>query len=228
MSSALSALNSTTLISTSASSGSSNATSSAEELEQDKIEFLNLLLTQLENQNPLDPMDATEYTSQLVDYSQLEQQMEINTELSDLSDLVAENSATAGLSYIGQTVELDSDTTSVQDDSATWAYTVDGIASEVNITIQDENGDVIYEGEGTNNSTGANIFTLDMTDSGYANGSLLTMYVAASDSSGKTLDTTVSSYATVDGVQTQDGTAYFTAGGVSFLQNAILKIASSE
>ncbi|WP_165190433.1 flagellar hook capping FlgD N-terminal domain-containing protein [Caulobacter soli] len=49
-------------------------------------DFLKLLMTQLTNQNPLDPTDPTQFTSQLATYSGLEQQINMNTTLTTLSD----------------------------------------------------------------------------------------------------------------------------------------------
>lgn len=73
-----------TVASTTTATTASTSTSSSTSLADDKEAFLQLLLTQLENQNPLDPVDPTEYTSQLVSYSQLEQMMNLNTKLDSL------------------------------------------------------------------------------------------------------------------------------------------------
>jgi flagellar basal-body rod modification protein FlgD len=53
-------------------------------------DFLKLLMTQLTNQNPLDPTDPTEFTSQLATYSGLEQQISVNDTLSTMSDTMAD------------------------------------------------------------------------------------------------------------------------------------------
>jgi flagellar basal-body rod modification protein FlgD len=70
-----------------------SVTSSYDGLASDKEAFLGILLTQLENQNPLDPVDTTEFTSQLVSYSQLEQLINMNAKLDTL--LATQESATA-------------------------------------------------------------------------------------------------------------------------------------
>ncbi|EJL34807.1 flagellar hook capping protein [Caulobacter sp. AP07] len=49
-------------------------------------DFLQLLMTQLQNQNPLDPQDPTEFTNQLATYSGLEQQINMNDTLTTMSD----------------------------------------------------------------------------------------------------------------------------------------------
>ena len=58
---------------TSVNSGVSKGTNAAQTLSADMDTFLTLLTTQLQYQDPLDPMDASEYTNQLVQYSNVEQ-----------------------------------------------------------------------------------------------------------------------------------------------------------
>lgn len=223
---AYSALADTTLISTSSTStATSTATTAAEELEEDKINFLELLLVQLENQNPLDPMDTTEYTSQLVSYSQLEQLMETNTALSDISSQLSQTALTSNLSYIGQTVEVNSNATVVQDDEVNWTYTVDGTADDVYLTVTNESGETVWEGEGTT-ASGTNSVNLDLSDSGLSSGTLLYLSVNATDSDGASLDSTVSSFVTVDGVQSDGSTTYLTSGSMSYTLDEVLKIAT--
>ena len=96
----------------------------------DKNTFLNLLATQLKNQDPLNPMDSTAFTAQLAQFSSLEQLTNINTNLSSL--ITSQNTLLHGMSVnlIGKTVttndgtsgtvtgiSFDGDTTSVVLDS---------------------------------------------------------------------------------------------------------------
>src|SRR5262247_4530402 len=66
--------------------------------------FLQLLTTQLKNQNPLDPLDTNQFTQQLVQFAQVEQQMKSNDLLSGLVLLEKSSEATAALAYVGSTV----------------------------------------------------------------------------------------------------------------------------
>jgi flagellar basal-body rod modification protein FlgD len=77
----MTAITSTTSAATTAAASSSSST-----LALGTTDFLQLLMTQLTNQNPLDPTDPTEFTSQLATYSGLEQQINMNTTLSTMSD----------------------------------------------------------------------------------------------------------------------------------------------
>lgn len=223
----ISALDSATVLTSSSSSTSTSSTTTTEDtLEEDKIEFLELLLVQLENQDPLDPMDVNEWTSQLVSYSQLEQQMEMNSVLSTISDQLTQSSLTTNLSYVGQTVEVDSNASTAQDGQATWAYNIDGTASEVYLTVTDADGNTVWEGEGSS-STGTNGVVLDTSDLDVEDGEALYLYVNASDSDGDSLDNSITSFLTVDGVQSDDdGTLYLTSGELSYTSDLVLKISS--
>ena len=69
--------------------------------------FLTLLTTQLKNQNPLDPLDTNQFTSQLVQFAQVEQQLKANDQLATLVSLQQTAQNTAALDFVGQTVDVD-------------------------------------------------------------------------------------------------------------------------
>src|SRR5437763_7207886 len=80
--------------------------------------FLQLLTTQLKNQNPLDPLDTNQFTQQLVQFAQVEQQLKSNTQLSTLVSLQQTAQNTQALNFVGQTVAVDGDTAPLTDGSA--------------------------------------------------------------------------------------------------------------
>ena len=63
--------------------------------------FLLLLTTQLQNQNPLDPLDTNQFTQQLVQFAQVEQQINMNQSLSSLIALQSATQASAALGFLG-------------------------------------------------------------------------------------------------------------------------------
>src|ERR1700694_3279755 len=69
--------------------------------------FLQLLTTQLKNQNPLDPLDTNQFTQQLVQFAQVEQQMKSNDQLTTLVSLEKSAQSTTALAYVGATVAVD-------------------------------------------------------------------------------------------------------------------------
>ena len=93
---------SSTLTSTSGTSSTTSSSSSVTESAEDAYElFLSVLTTQLETQNPTDPVDVTELSSQLVGYAQLEQQMQTNDYLAALIQATAEQTSDVALSFLG-------------------------------------------------------------------------------------------------------------------------------
>src|SRR5262245_57242902 len=71
--------------------------------------FLQLLTTQLKNQNPLDPLDTNQFTQQLVQFASVEQQINMNTQLGSLVTLQKTAQTTAALGFVGSTVTVDGD-----------------------------------------------------------------------------------------------------------------------
>lgn len=196
----------------------------AEDAEQQKIDFLNILLTQLETQNPLDPMDTDEYTAQLTRYSQLEQQIETNEKLVVTNELLKDSAASTEFSYIGQNVELDSNVSVVQNGEANWSYVVNGQADDVILTFYNENNTVIYETQG-NISNGVHDFTLSNSeaDLSLSEGDQVRLSITATKN-GQAVETDTTSYVQVDGLWTDNGQTYLTSGDISFRTDDILKI----
>src|SRR5512146_3413480 len=66
--------------------------------------FLQMLTTQLKNQDPTSPMDTNQFTQQLVQFAQVEQQMKSNSQLEALVSLQKTAQSTQALGYVGQVV----------------------------------------------------------------------------------------------------------------------------
>ncbi len=195
----------------------------AQQAEEQQQDFLQLLLTQITNQNPLDPMDTTEFTAQVTRYSQLEQQLFTNEKLTVTNDLLRSSSDAASFTYIGQDVEVGTDIGVAQNGEARWSYSVEGLAEDVSITVLDDNGAVVYQGSGLT-SVGAHSLTLDTADLGIEEGSILYLAVAARDKDGGAVETRTSSFAKVDGLWSDGSETFLTAGEVSFRTSDVLKI----
>lgn len=191
-----------TVSSVDSSTTTTSASSSAStELSENFETFLTLLTAQIQNQDPLEPMDSSEFTQQLVEYSQVEQQINTNSNLESLISLTQSNAGTAAVSYLGKTVTLDNGDAALTDGQAQWDYTLSSTAQNTSLIVSDESGEVVYVGSGET-STGTHTFTWDGTDS---NGDALpegtyTLSVSSSTSDGTDIDTTVTSSGTVTGV----------------------------
>ncbi|MBV9556878.1 MAG: flagellar biosynthesis protein FlgD [Pseudolabrys sp.] len=107
--------------------------------------FLQLLTTQLKNQNPLDPLDTNQFTQQLVQFAGVEQQMKSNDQLSTLVSLEQSAQATTALAYIGQTVVVDGSTSALANGQAKWTFNATKPAT-ANVIIKDSTGQTAYTG----------------------------------------------------------------------------------
>jgi flagellar basal-body rod modification protein FlgD len=107
--------------------------------------FLQLLTTQLKNQNPLDPLDTNQFTQQLVQFAQVEQQRKSNDQLSSLVSLEKSAQATTALAYVGATVVVDGSTAQLTGGNANWSLNVTK-PSTATITIKDSTGQNVYSG----------------------------------------------------------------------------------
>jgi flagellar basal-body rod modification protein FlgD len=106
--------------------------------------FLTLLTTQLQNQNPLDPLDTNQFTQQLVQFAGVEQQLKSNDQLKSLIDIEKSAQATQALIYVGNTVAVDGSTQQF-DGSATWNLKATKAATAA-ITITNSTGQTVYSG----------------------------------------------------------------------------------
>ena len=112
--------------------------------------FLQLLTTQLKNQDPLSPLDTNQFTQQLVEFAQVEQQMKSNDQLTSLVSLEKSAVASTALAYVGATVVVDGATGQLSNSTASWNLNVTK-PSTATISIKD--------------STGQNAFTTTMSGS---------------------------------------------------------------
>ncbi len=107
--------------------------------------FLQLLTTQLKNQNPLDPLDTNQFTQQLVEFAQVEQQMKSNDQLTSLVALEKSAQTTTALAYVGATVVVDGSTAQMTGGTANWSLNVTK-PSTASITISDSTGQNAFTG----------------------------------------------------------------------------------
>src|SRR6202011_3932350 len=110
----------TTPLPTSSSGSSSLSSTAGGTLAGNFQTFLSLLTTQLQNQNPLAPLDTNQFTQQLVQFAQVEQQLKSNDQLSTLVSLQQTAQATQALNFVGSTAVVDGSTTTLTKSAATW------------------------------------------------------------------------------------------------------------
>src|SRR5438309_9773819 len=111
---------------TNSGSGSTNNTASTATtgIADNFQTFLTLLTTQLQNQNPLDPLDTNQFTQQLVQFAGVEQQLKTNDQLTTLVSLQQTAQSTQALGFVGKTAVVDGSTTNLVNRAANWNLSV--------------------------------------------------------------------------------------------------------
>ena len=113
-------------------------------LEDDLNKFLNLLVTQLKNQDPLEPMDATEFTNQLVQFASVEQQIYQNSNLEKLLAATHVNQVSNLAGYLGTTIGGNGSTFTMENSQAKLSYTLYDLASTNTMIISDDTGKTVF------------------------------------------------------------------------------------
>lgn len=190
-------------------------------------EFLKLLVTQMKNQDPTNPMDNQQLTAQMAQFSSLEQLMNINTGLTNL--LSASNSTTSAqaLSLIGKEVTVQGHNTYVKGGKAgDIAMELGGNASEVTITVEDQNGNVVRTITSGAMSAGPQAVKWDgNSDSGSPLPDGMYSYnVQAKDASGKELDVTTYAKGIATTISFDKGVAYVHIGDLKFMLSEIVEV----
>jgi flagellar basal-body rod modification protein FlgD len=107
--------------------------------------FLTLLTTQLQNQDPLTPLDTNQFTQQLVQFASVEQQLKTNDQLTTLVSLQQTAQSTQALTFVGKTAAVDGSTAALTNSSATWKLSVP-TNSNVSISIANSTGQTVFTG----------------------------------------------------------------------------------
>jgi len=189
--------------------------------------FLQLLTTQLKNQNPLDPLDTNQFTQQLVQFAQVEQQMKSNDQLSSLVSLEKSAQASTALAYVGATVVVDGSTAALSNGSATWSLNVTK-PSTATVTIKDSIGQNVFTG-----TIGVNPGTQAFTWNGRGNDGRVwpdgnyTLTATAVDASNQTVAVSTEVQAVVDSVDLSQDPPVMSINGQNFTLDKIKRVVRS-
>ncbi|MCG8687662.1 MAG: flagellar hook capping protein [Desulfobacterales bacterium] len=178
-------------------------------------EFLTLLVAQLENQDPLNPQEGTDFTAQLAEYSQLEQLMNLNDTMDNVATAYESGTQSDGVDYIGKEVTGYIDSIEVTDGTVTSGFYNLNAAADVMVDIYDSDGNKVtrlYEGQ---MSSGGQLVSWDGTDStgeAVTDGQYTYKVLADYGYGYETVETSVTG--TVQGVTYNNGTPYLVVQGV--------------
>jgi flagellar basal-body rod modification protein FlgD len=200
------------------------STASAPTITQNFDKFLQLLTTQLKNQNPLDPLDTNQFTQQLVQFAQVEQQINMNQSLSALIALQTAAQTSAALGFLGSTVLVNGDTAALTAGKATWSFSADRPATAT-VNIKNAAGEVVFTDTRTV-SAGKQDFTwngrgtngLAMPDGNY------TISITARDATGQSVAVATEVEGVVDGVDLSQNPPVLKVGSRSFTLDKVKQV----
>ena len=203
-----------------------NSTSGVPDFTSNFNTFLTMLTTQLQNQDPLNPMDSSQFTQQLVSFSEVEQQINTNNNLKQLIQLQSTDQAIAAAPLVGQSIEYNSATAPLSNSQAQFAYTLPSTASSVDLMVEDASGNVVYSTTG-NTAAGTHDFSWNgKTAAGVQmpDGGQYTLQVVAEDTSKNSMTATVDAFGTVNGVGIDNTSSSSTSSSTSSTAGATLNV----
>ena len=223
----------TTPQSNSSSSSSASAAAAANAMANTQIagnfqSFLQLLTTQLQNQNPLSPLDTNQFTQQLVEFAGVQQQINTNDSLATLVSLQQTAQSTQALGFVGKTAVVSGSTaaltssSSSSSSSATWLINVP-TASNVTITITNSSGQTVYSGSAAAAAGNAQPFTWNGqgSDGTQEPDGNYTLTATATDSANNSVAITMDVAGVVTSVDLTQSPPLLTIGGQTFTVNQI-------
>lgn len=186
----------------------------AESLAETFDNFLVLLTEQLKNQDPLDPMESNEFTSQLVEFTGAEQAVLTNKKLDSLIALQNGNQLNSVVSYIGQTITANSLALNLEEGgTATLKYSLGANADNTEIRIIDEDGNTVRTLDGkTTGGTHEIVWDGKNTSGEEMDAGLYGFVVVAKDAEGAPVQTTQGVKGRVTGVESDNGTLVLKLG----------------
>jgi flagellar basal-body rod modification protein FlgD len=190
--------------------------------------FLSLLTTQLKNQDPLSPMDSSQFTQQIIQMTGVEQQLLTNDLLAALVGM-NDGGLADSVNLIGKTVTATTAAASLQDGEATWAYNLPRAASAVTLEVIDSTGKTVASkaltGVGSGNQTfewdGKNNLGTQLADGDYG------LRITATDSAGAKITAIQTLTGVATAVQSVDGTNIVSIGKTKVPISAVTAVSNT-
>jgi len=205
----------TTTAATGSSAASQTGSAALNSLSANFGDFLKLLMTQLQNQDPTSPLDTNQFTSELVQFSSVEQQIDTNSSLTQLIQLTQAGEVMQASAMTGKQVTVSSDHVPLQNGKGTIQFTAPA-AEPVEISVYADNGTKLSDTmltatKGTNTWTwnGTNSAGKSVPDGSYK------VAVVAANADGTTTALPTSVIGTATGVQSQSNGMQLQIGALS-------------
>lgn len=208
---------------------SSNPTDDASaSLNSQYNDFLLLLTKQLQNQDPLSPLDTAQFTQQLVGFASVEQMIQQNKSLNQLINLQSSTNTYAAAGFLGNKVAVDSDQIALKDGHATFQYKIEQTATKAELRITDSKGQVVLVQQA---NEGVGTYQVDWQGQSFG-GTLpdgqYQVSVVYSDANGKMYSAPITAFGKVDSADIKDGKVSLNVGSVSYPIEKIIKIVHED
>jgi len=174
-------------------------------------------MTQLQNQDPTSPMDTTTFTSELVEFAGVQQQIDTNTNLGSLISLTQGEETLQGSAMIGKTVDLNSGTLALQNGSGTIDYTAAEANEPISLTVTNSSGQTVFSTSFDSSQSGTNSYTWHGQDNSgdqLADGAY-TISMQGTLGSASPTNVTFTTLGTVTGVINSGGTIELNVGSLT-------------
>ena len=210
------------------SPASSPSSQAGQQLNVNYQNFLKLLTAQISNQDPLAPMESTEFVSQLAQLSQVEQSIQTNTNLESISAAMAADAAKSDLELLGHEVLLQTDHVALGSNGASLGYTLSAEATQVVMTIRDGNGAVIRNLTGPSGAAGE-LHHLDwdgLSNAGQpVEQGIYSLSVSAMSNEGETIAGQPFAYTEIEAISFENGVSLLQlANGTTGISSDVVKV----
>ena len=122
-----------------------STTSDTSSTEMDKEDFLTVFIAQLENQDPLNPVDNSEMIAQLAEFSSLEQLTNMNDTMETLAEDLSALNVTSAVSFLGKEVVASGNSVSLAEGSAgEVTYELETDAAALSVDVYNSDGEIVF------------------------------------------------------------------------------------
>jgi flagellar basal-body rod modification protein FlgD len=213
----------------SASATAANISGAQQSLAGDQQTFLKLLTTQLQNQDPLNPMNTDQFTQQLVSMTGVQQQILTN----ELLQQMVGNQTGVGepVNLLGKSVTATSANANLQNGQASWAYSTASNAADVQLTITNNLGQTVYQSDAGAVGAGQHSFSWNgKTTDGIQlpDGGSYTLAVAAQDGAGNALPASIYQQGVVSAVNNTGGQVLLSINGSQVPASAVTSVQAAQ
>lgn len=191
--------------------------------------FLTLLTEQMKNQDPLNPQDSTEFVNQLVQFSNVEQQILQNENLENLLLLQSAAAQASSVSYIGRIGQALTPDATLSEGSASWTYTMPEDSTGTTLVISDAEGNEVFRTTGQT-TTGEHQFDWDGRDAAGADmpDGVYSLEILAVTDSGNSVNPQILATSRVTGVDLSGSEVFIEMGDVRVPLSSVLVVQEAE